>query len=119
LTGRAVEGYRLTLTSYFIAEAAVENTRVSSKGQMIIPKRVREALGLKKGAELSVELLPGKEFKVSVRPTDHAAQVRRLAGALSRYAKGRGSARSDDAAILRVVARDDARIRSYAARKRR
>ena len=97
----------------------MESTRVSSKSQMIIPKRVREALGLKKGTELDVELLPGKQFKVSVRSTDIVAQVRRLAGSLSRYAKGRGSARSDDAAILRVVARDDARIRSYAARKRR
>jgi bifunctional DNA-binding transcriptional regulator/antitoxin component of YhaV-PrlF toxin-antitoxin module len=31
----------------------VENTRVSSKGQMIIPKRVWEALGLKKGTVLA------------------------------------------------------------------
>ncbi|MEK6244082.1 MAG: AbrB/MazE/SpoVT family DNA-binding domain-containing protein [Pseudomonadota bacterium] len=97
----------------------MESTRSSSKGQMVIPKPVREALGIRSGTELDVELLPGKAFKVSVRSTDHAAQVRRLAGSLSRYAKGRGSARSDDAAILRVVARDDARIRSYAARKRR
>ena len=97
----------------------MESTRSSSKGQMVIPKPVREALGIRSGTELDVELLPGKAFKVSVRSTDHVAQVRRLAGALSRYARGRGSARSDDAAILRAVARDDARIRSYAARKRR
>ena len=97
----------------------MEHTRVSSKGQMIIPKRVREALGLKQGTELAVELLPGGGFAARPKATDHVAQVRRLAGSLSRYAKGRGSARSDDAAILRVVARDDARIRSYAARKRR
>ena len=97
----------------------MESTRVSSKGQMIIPKRVREALGLKKGAELAVELLPGRQFKVSVRSTGHAAQVRRLAGSLSRYAKGRGSARSDDEAILQIVAGDDARIRAYARKRRR
>jgi hypothetical protein len=45
-------------------------------------------------------------------------RVRRLAGALSRFAGRRGSARDDDAAILRAVARDDTRIRSAGTRKR-
>ena len=97
----------------------MESTRSSSKGQMVIPKPVREALGIRSGTELDVELLPGKAFKVSVRASGHAARVRRLAGALSRYARGRGSAQADDAAILRAVAEDDARIRASRARKRR
>lgn len=96
----------------------MESTRSSSKGQMVIPKSVREALGIRSGTELDVELLPGKAFKVSVRSSDHTVRVRRLAGALFRFAAGRGSARNDDAAILRAVARDDARIRSAGTRKR-
>lgn len=95
----------------------MEHTRVSSKGQMIIPKRVREALGLKKGAELAVELLPGKEFKVSVRPTDHVAQVRRLAGILAHRGK-RMSAAREEAAIMALVLADDQRTKSKARRRR-
>lgn len=97
----------------------MESTRSSSKGQMVIPKPVREALGIRSGTELDVELLPGKAFKVSVRSTDHSARVRRLAGSLSRFARGRGTARADDAAIERAVAQDDARTRSAGKRKRR
>ena len=41
---------------------AIEHTLVSSKGQMIIPKLVRQALGLKQGSELAVELLPEGGF---------------------------------------------------------
>ena len=89
---------------------------------MVIPKPVREALGIRSGTELDVELLSGKAFKVSVRSAghaDHSERVGRLAGALSRFATGRGSARNDDAAILRAVARDDARIRPAGTRKRK
>ncbi len=95
----------------------MESTRSSSKGQMVIPKPVREALGIRSGTELEVELLPGNAFKVSVRSSDHAAKVRDLAGSLARFATGRGSARRDDAAILREVANDDDRSRTRAARK--
>jgi len=95
----------------------VDSTRVSSKGQMIIPKRVREALGLKQGAELAVELLSGKEFKVSVRSTDHVAQVRRLAGILAHRGK-RMSAAREKAAITALVLADDQRTKSKARRRR-
>ena len=95
----------------------MDNTRVSSKGQMIIPKRVRDALGLKKGAELAVELLPGKEFKVSVRSTDHVAQVRSLAGMLAHRGK-RMSAAREEAAIMALVLADDQRTKSKARRRR-
>jgi len=100
----------------------MESTRSSSKGQMVIPKPVREALGIRSGTELEVELLPGKAFKVSIRSSGHSAHVthvRRLAGALSPFARGRGSARTDDAAILRAVAEDDARGRTSSASRAR
>ncbi len=95
------------------------STRASSKGQMVIPKAIREALDIRAGTELDVELVPGEGFRVKVRRADHVMQVRRLAGSLAHYATRRGSARADDEAILQMVAADDARIRSYAARQRR
>lgn len=97
----------------------MENTRVSSKGQMIIPKRVREALGLKKGTELAVELLPEGGFAARPKATDLVAQVRRLAGALSHRRKPRWPGLTDDEAVMRLVAEDDARIRAYSRKRRR
>lgn len=97
----------------------MESIKASSKGQMIIPKEIRQALDIRSGTQLLVELEPGKGFKVTLKPGDHAAQARRLAGCLARYAKGRASAQSDDSAILGVLAEDDARIRAYAKRKPR
>jgi AbrB family looped-hinge helix DNA binding protein len=114
----AANAYRLTFLSYFWAHA-VENTRVSSKGQMIIPKRVREALGLKKGTELVVELLPGGGFAARPKATDRVAQVKSIAGMLSHLRKPGRPGLTDDEAILRAVAADDARIRAYGRKRRR
>lgn len=97
----------------------MENTRVSSKGQMIIPKRVREALGLKKGTELAVELLPEGGFAARPKATDLVAQVKSVAGMLSRLRKPRRPGVTDDEAVLGAVAADDARIRAYARKRRR
>ena len=97
----------------------MESIKASSKGQMIIPKGIRQALDIRSGTQLLVELEPGKGFRVTLKPGDHAAQARGLAGCLARYAKGRASAQSDDSAIRRALAEDDARIRAYAKRKPR
>jgi AbrB family looped-hinge helix DNA binding protein len=100
----------------------MDSTKASSKGQMVIPKPIRDALEIKPGTKLDVELVPGKGFTVTVRASDRKAAVQNLAGSLARYAKRPGSARADDVAIMQMVAEDDARIRSYAkpkSRKRR
>ena len=97
----------------------MESIKASSKGQMIIPKRIRQALDIRSGTQLLVELELGKGFKVTLKRIDHAAHARRLAGCLARYAKGRASAQSENNAILRALAEDDARIRAYAKRKPR
>lgn len=86
---------------------------------MVIPKPIREALDIRAGTELNVELMPGEGFKVTIKPADHVAQVRRLAGSLANYAKGCGSARTDDEAIMDAVAEDDSRVRDYAKHARR
>ena len=97
----------------------METIRASSKGQIVIPKAIREALDIKSGTELDVELIPGEGFKVSLRSADHRAQVARLAGALAPRGKGRYAGLTDDEAIELAVREDDARVRAYARRARR
>ena len=91
--------------------------KTSSKGQVVIPKAIREALGIRAGTELVFELVSDTSFAVKLKPKlSHREQVRRLAGSLAGYKRGRrGSARTDDAAIATAVREDDERIR----RKRR
>lgn len=95
----------------------METIKASSKGQIVIPKAIREELAIRPGTELAVEVLDEHSFKVEVTRLSHEEQVDRLAGCLARYGRGkRGSARGDDAAIMRSVSADDERTRG---RKRR
>jgi AbrB family looped-hinge helix DNA binding protein len=96
----------------------METIKTSSKGQIVIPKAIREALDIRTGTELSVELLPGEGFKVTVERAGHAAKVKALAGSLAQYARA-VPAKSDDEALLRAMREDDARSRAYATRARR
>lgn len=101
-------------------EFCVDTIRTSSKGQIVIPKAIREALDIRSGTELNVELLPGEGFKVTIRTADHAAHVARLAGSLApRGNKGRYAGLTDDEAVALAVREDDARVRAYARRARR
>lgn len=93
------------------------SVKVSSKRQMIIPKRIREALDIRSGTELDVELLPDKAFKVTVKPTDLVEQVRRLAGSLAHRAK-RMMPEQEKAALLAAVRDDDERTQRSARRRR-
>ncbi len=61
----------------------MDTIRASSKGQIVIPKAIREALDIRSGTELNVELLPGEGFKVTIRAADHA----RASGAARRLAR--------------------------------
>jgi len=94
----------------------VEHTRVSSKGQMIIPKRVRQVLGLKQGTELAVELLPEGGFSARPKATDRVAQVRSIAGMLAHRGK-RMSPTRERAAIMAAVLAEDERSRRKARRR--
>jgi AbrB family looped-hinge helix DNA binding protein len=98
----------------------MDTIRASSKGQIVIPKTIRDALDIRSGTELNVELLPGEGFKVTVRTADHTAQVSKLAGSLARIGKKRRhAAPTDDEAIMAAVSEDDRRIRGYARGSRR
>jgi len=98
----------------------MDTIRASSKGQIVIPKAIREALDIRNGTELNVELLPGEGFKVTIRAADHALHVARLAGSLAPRGKlGRYAGLTDDEAIALAAKEDDARIRAYARRAQR
>ena len=89
----------------------MESIKASSKGQMTIPKSIREALDIRSGTELNVELDPGKGFTVTIKPTDHAQRVRQLAGSLAHRAK-RVTPMQEDAALLKMVRADDKRTKN-------
>jgi AbrB family looped-hinge helix DNA binding protein len=98
----------------------MDTIRASSKGQIVIPKAIREALDIRSGTELNVELLPGEGFKVTIRAADHRTHVARLAGSLApRGKRGRYAGLTDDEAIALAVKEDDERVRAYARRGRR
>ena len=61
------------------------STTVTSKGQVTIPKKVRDFLGLTPGSTVDFEVSGSGE--VTLRPVQHTAKRRR-----SRFAKLRGRA---------------------------
>ena len=88
----------------------MESTKASSKGQMIIPKSVRDALDIRSGTELGVELLPGKAFKVVVKAANTIEQTQKVAGSLAHRAK-RMTAVQEARAIAKAIHADDERTR--------
>ena len=74
------------------------NTIVSSKGQITLPRFLREALGLKPGSIVSLTL---DEGELRLRPGP-AGTARRLAGSLRRYARP-GTGKSIRAHVKREV----------------
>ena len=88
----------------------MESIKASGKGKMIIPKKVRDALDIRSGTQLGVELLPDRAFKVTLTPTDDADQVRRFAGSLAHRAK-RMTLQEEEAPILKAVRADDERTK--------
>lgn len=75
-------------------------TTVSAKGQITLPRFMRDALGLKPGTIVSVDL---KEGELRLRPAP-AGTARRLAGSLRRYARP-GTFKSVRAHVKKEVAR--------------
>lgn len=75
-------------------------TTVSAKGQISLPRFLRDALGLKAGSTVTLELGTGE---VRLRPAREGV-AKRLAGSLRHYAKP-GSAKSVRAHVKRKVAR--------------
>ena len=94
----------------------MQSIKASSKGQMIIPKPIREALDIRSGTELDVELDPGRGFKVTLKPTNQVERVRRLAGSLAHRAR-RMTPAQEEAALLKAVRADDERTKGRGRRR--
>ncbi|WP_349362711.1 MAG: AbrB/MazE/SpoVT family DNA-binding domain-containing protein [Roseitalea porphyridii] len=82
-------------------------TTLTSKGQMTVPKEVREMLGLQTGMRLYVSV---KDGKMVVQPKNQ--KLSDLAGFLGKPPSGKSLPIEDiDEAIMDAVAEDDERIR--------
>lgn len=75
------------------------NVKVSPKGQITLPRFVRETLELKPGSVVNLEL---KNGELRLRPAS-AAMAHYLAGSLRRYAR-QGTVKSIRAHVKREVA---------------
>ncbi len=94
----------------------MKSIKASSKGRIIIPKPIRDALDIRCGTQLNVELDPGKGFKVTIKPNDRVERVRRLAGSLAHRAK-RVTPAQEAAALLEAVQADDEHTKSRGRRR--
>lgn len=61
-------------------------TTVTSKGQVTIPKRVRDGLGLKAGSKVEIEMQPGRLATLKpagkLRKSDYAKRIDSVRGTL-------------------------------------
>lgn len=73
---------------------------ITSKGQVTLPKEVRDALGLKTGDRLDFTRSPGGAYRIDVRKVD----IRSLAGVLRRKGRRAVSVEEMHAAIGRLHA---------------
>ena len=61
------------------------NVKLSSKGQLVIPKKIRKALNLQPGTEFDVELINGK---ILLRPVVDKENLEQIIKELQELAKG-------------------------------
>lgn len=61
-------------------------TTVTSKGQVTIPKRVRDGLGLKAGSKVEIEIQPGRTATLKplgkAKKSDYAKRIEKVRGTL-------------------------------------
>lgn len=92
----------------------METVRASSKGQIVIPKAIREHLKIREGTELTAEVMPDGSVRLRVRDKgSRRDRVAAVAGCLAGgvRSKPRLSPEEEDAAIARHIRKDDARTR--------
>ncbi len=86
----------------------METIKVSSKGQIVIPKRLREAQGIRSGDRFTVSSV-GDELRLRPLPAIAPTTVREVAGMLHRPGMERVSDEETEARIIRrLLAEDEA-----------
>ena len=85
--------------------------RVSSKGQIVIPKDLRQAHGIRTGAEFEISAV-GRELRLTPAPLFAATKLEDAAGCLYRKGRKPMSESETKAAILRIAKARDAAARS-------
>ncbi len=101
----------------------METVKASSKGQIVIPKAIRERLNIREGTEMTAEVMPDQSVRLRVRDKGRRRdRIAAVAGCLAAgvRARPRLSADEEEAAIGRLIRSEDARTRRRAgARKGR
>lgn len=96
----------------------MERVSVSSKGQVVIPKAIRQRLNLRPGTQLEVELV-NDTLTLKLAPTlPHKERVARLVGMFRRPGRRRSMSIAEmDAAVLRMALEADERTKTKPRRK--
>ena len=93
----------------------MEHGKFSSKGQLVVPKDLRESLNVKPGTPVRFERINARSFKVElVSKADRSLHLARAYGMLKRTRRGKAlSVAEMDEAVLKAVREDDERTQSY------
>ena len=84
----------------------MDTVRVSSKGQIVIPKAVRDAKRIKPGTALAITVI-GDEIRLTVAVATAVTSVRDVAGILARPARGRLTRKQEQERIAALVRKSD------------
>jgi len=84
----------------------VDTVRVSSKGQIVIPKAVRDAKRIEAGTELAISVI-GDEIRLTVAVATPATSVRDVAGILARPAGKRLTHKQEQERIAALIRKSD------------
>lgn len=86
-------------------------TKLSAKGQLVIPKEIRQALDLKPGTEFEVELVEGR---IVLQPLFDRAEIDKLIDEMRRLARNTHWLDDLEAEHRKEIERDRKRLRAQA-----
>lgn len=84
-------------------------TKLSSKGQLVIPKEIRQALNLEPGTEFEIEVVEGQ---IVLKPLVDKDEVRRIVAEMRRLVDGVDLVDDIEAEHRREIERDHIREQS-------